>query len=189
VPVALLGASALLIICELVVIHRRFVSALRALPEREPEFTLAELDALAARAERLDALSQRVTRNIEAAAAVTAAITVLAIQLLHRGAPTATVVGFGFAAGSFVLSVFAAVLVLRTPIAIAERASIRASLRYEDGWGWVDPISAVRPVLRRGRDQAWRELIGRCYLLAVVTLFVLVALSFLANGQFSVSGR
>ena len=143
--------------------------------------TSARIDQVAREGERLDHRCLSATRSIEAATAVTAAITVLSIQLLHKSAPTLTVVGFTLAATALGLSLVASLLVLSSPIQFDERNERRQAARQTLT---VESLA----VAIRAREQAWLGFVLRVAAILAIVLLVAGAIACMGIGQFSVAG-
>jgi hypothetical protein len=119
-----------------------------------------------------------------AGTAVTAAITVLAIQLLHEDPPALTMVGFFLAAMAFGSSIIASLLVIRTPLQVDERRS--AGQRALGSAGEAEDPSRSLATLSTVRHDAWMAMTLRLTAIIVVALLVMGALACMAAGQLSV---
>lgn len=146
--------------------------------------TPGQLHQVSSDAARFDAHALRATRSVEAGTAVTAAITVLAIQLLHKDAPALTTVGFSLAAAAFGVSIVASLMVIRTPIQVDERRAARQ--RAMERWRLGGPPSSVSATIMAVRHDAWMALTLRLTSIIVIALLLIGALGCMAAGQFSV---
>jgi hypothetical protein len=168
---------------------RRSRSGRHPVPRRftVPSVTTNHLRAVSREADRFDQMALRATRSIEASSAVTAAIAVLAIQLLHKDCPTDLTIGFSLASAALVVSIVSSLLVLRTPMQIEERKRTR-SLAIEQAQSAPVPVPmAAFQQVGRVRDEAWIALVLRLAAIVVIGATLLTALGFMAAGQYAVS--
>jgi hypothetical protein len=125
---------------------------------------------------RFDRLCLNAARSIEAAVAVTAALTILSIQLLHRGVAILTLTGFYLAASSLGVALIGSLLVLSTPMKVERRKEARDAALNSPGTG-------SRTTLIHLRNEAWVGLIGRLFAIVVVVLLLVASIICMSDGQ------
>jgi len=148
-------------------------------PPTQPVEDFAYIKIAAAQGERFDRICLNTTRSIEAAAAVTAAISILSIQLVHEQESGFTTVGFWLAVSAFGVSLFGTILVISTPLRIQDRAKVREDAQAEG----AETSTAMDAVLE-ARSQAWTGIALRFATLGIITALLVGAMIFMALGQF-----
>lgn len=156
------------------------------LPAPAAGVQIARFQAVVQAGERYDQMCIRATRSVEASSAVTAAIAILAIQLVHKECPTDTTIGFSLAAAAFVASLVSSLLVLRTPMQVEERRRARSGANSSlAGLAGPVPLAAFQAVAT-ARDLAWRAVVYRLGAIVMVAFMLLAALGFMAAGQYEI---
>ena len=128
-------------------LKNRTASSEARLAEPRPDLLLRD-------GERFDRLCLNATRSLEAAVAVTVAITALSVQLLHKGVPRLTMAGFLMSGMAMAISLIGGILVISTPLRIDRRRDLREAAHSSGSLGSVDELVKLR------RD-AWLGLITR----------------------------
>lgn len=126
------GSAALVSLASSVIANTQKVRTMRSQAEATTAalagaVTTVRIAQVAREGARYDRLGLNATRSIEAATAVTAAIAILSVQLLHHDDPRLTTIGFALAAGALGTSLLGSLLSLSTRFRLDERAEIRDS--------------------------------------------------------------
>jgi hypothetical protein len=123
--------------------------------------------------QRFDSASVTASRSLDAAVAVTSGLTILSVQLLHRGVAQLTFVGFFLAAASLGVALAASLLTLSTAIQTDRR-------KYDRRVAANASDAATLEVLRRA---AWTGLMRRMAAVVAVTFLLVAAIVCMAEGQ------